>query len=205
MGGVCEHSQVRKSTLVILLALGAAFTGWVISSVVRDLRGQAAAAGASVAAAPQTATLHWRETYGRAGQQLVFTVDRVQVLGRGWRAWIGIDNKTTNAYDVGSPNSALDRSYGLMLFPTHSSSDVEQRIRNGTLPPIRKAVSFAPSLPTTLEAGQRWEGTISAPGALVAGSWARVVFGTLAMVGNPPPNTPPTIVWITDHALRLKS
>ena len=101
--------------------------------------------------------------------------------------WVG---KSISPYERSSAEFGLPTSYAfVVLFSI----------------PIRKAVSFAPSLPTTLEAGQRWEGTISAPGALVAGSWARVVFGTLAMVGNPPPNTPPTIVWITDHALRLKS
>jgi hypothetical protein len=45
---------------------------------------------------------------------------------------------------------------------------------------------------------------MSASGALVAGSWARVVFGTLVAVGNPPEGLAETVVWITDCAYRLE-
>jgi hypothetical protein len=30
------------------------------------------------------------------------------------------------------------------------------------------------------------------------------VFGALVPVGDPPPNFPPALVWITDHAYRLR-
>ena len=58
--------------------------------------------------------------------------------------------------------------------------------------------------PAILEPGASWEGTMSAEGALVAGSWVRVVFGTLVAAGNPPEELPERIVWITDHAYRLR-
>ena len=50
-----------------------------------------------------------------------------------------------------------------------------------------------------LEPGASWEGEISARGALVAGSWARVVFGTLVAVGKPPDELDEKVIWITDH------
>jgi hypothetical protein len=70
---------------------------------------------------------------------------------------------------------------------------------------VRAANRFAPELPKILEPKAAWEGTISAPGALVAGSWARVVFGTLIAVGKPPEGLEEVFVWITDNAYELKT
>lgn len=201
---MCEHSQVRKSTLVVLIALGAAFAAFVIASVVRDLRVQAPPADVSVAARPQRATLGWREEYGSSGQQLVFTVDRLQVLHDGWKARIGIANHTSSAYDVGNPRASLDRSFGLMLFSTRSESELDERNKDGTLPPVRQVVRYQPRLPKVLEAGDTWRGTIWAPGALAARSWVRVVFGPLLVIGKAAKGAPSTIVWITDHTHQLK-
>jgi hypothetical protein len=200
---VCEHSHVQKSTLVVLIALGAAFAGFVITSVVRDLRVEAPPTDVSVAAGPQSAQLDWRERYGTAGKDIVFTVDRLQVLHGGWKARIGIANHTANAYDVGDPRATLDRSFGLMLFPTSSESDLDERNDKGTLPPVREVVRFQPSLPKVLESGDTWQGTIWAPGPLAARSWVRVVFGPLLVIGKPAKGTPSTVVWITDHTHRL--
>jgi hypothetical protein len=69
---------------------------------------------------------------------------------------------------------------------------------------VREAVHFEPSLPKVMEAGDTWEGTMSAPGALVADSWVRVVFGALVVIGKPPPGAPTEIVWITDHVHQLQ-
>ena len=201
---MCEHSHVQKRTLVVLIALGASFTGFVIASVVRDLRVQAAPTDVSVAARPQSAVLGWREEYGSSGQRLVFTVDRLQVLDGGWKARIGIANHTASAYDVGDPRATLDRSFGLMLLSTKSQSELDERNDNGTLPPVRQVVRYEPSLPKVLEAGDTWQGTIWAPGALAARSWVRVVFGPLLVVGKPAKGAPSSIVWITDHTHQLK-
>lgn len=202
---MCEHSQVQKSTLVVLIALGAAFAGFVITSVVRDLEAQAPPADVSIAARPQSAPLGWHEEYGSAGQRIVFTVDRLQVLRGGWKARIGIANHTSNAYDVGDPRATLDRSFGLMLFPTKSESELDERNDKGTLPPVREVSRFQPSLPKVLESGQAWQGTVWAPGPLVARSWVRVVFGPLLVIGKPAKGAPSSIVWITDHTYQLKS
>jgi hypothetical protein len=195
---------VRKSTLLVLLALGAGFTGLVIASIARDLQGTDAGADTSVAAGPQTAPLNWKEKYGSPGQQVLFRVEWLKVVDGGWEARIGITNDTTIAYDVGDPQATLDRSFGLMLFSSSSQSELDERNRNGTLPPVREAVHFEPSLPKVMEAGDTWEGTMSAPGALVADSWVRVVFGALVVIGKPPPGAPNEIVWITDHAHQLQ-
>ena len=196
---------MKRSTLVVLIALGAAFAGFVIASVVRDLRGSPASAETSAPASPQAAALGWNETYGSPGQRLRFRVDWLKVVKGGWQARIGMTNETTSAYDVGGPEATLDRSFGLMLFATRSHSELDERNRQGTLPPVREAVRFQPALPKVLEAGDSWEGTISAPGALAAGSWARVVFGALVVIGKPPAGAQPQVVWITDHAYKLRA
>jgi hypothetical protein len=203
--GVCEHAIVKRSTLVVLIALGAAFAGFVIASVARDLRGSSASAETSAAAPPQTAALGWKEVYGSPGQKLLFRVDRLKVVQGGWSARIGMTNDTTTAYDVGGPEATLNRSFGLMLFSTNARSELDDRNRRGTLPPVREAVRFDPALPKVMEAGDSWEGTISGPGALAAGSWARVVFGALVVIGKPPSGAPSQIVWITDHAYKLRA
>ena len=77
-------------------------------------------------------------------------------------------------------------------------------IASGTLPAVRAATGYAPDLPPILEPGASWEGEISARGALVAGSWARVVFGTLVAVGKPPEELDEMVVWITDNAYQLE-
>ena len=41
-------------------------------------------------------------------------------------------------------------------------------------------------------------------GARVAGSFARVVFGTLVALGKPPDGYTETLVWITDSAYELR-
>ena len=85
---------------------------------------------------------------------------------------------------MGDPGATLDRAFGLMLFRTGETRELERRNRNGTLPATRPAVRYEPSLPKILEPGASWKGTISAPGSLVARSWVRVVFGTLVAVGT---------------------
>ena len=69
---------------------------------------------------------------------------------------------------------------------------------------MRPATRFQPELLPILEPKASWNGRISAPGPLVAGSWARVVFGTLIAVGKPPEGLGEVVVWITDRAYRLQ-
>jgi hypothetical protein len=193
-----------RSTLLVLVALGAAGVA-VALSFAADPRGdEDSTAGASVAAGPQVARLGWHErTPGPAGARIEFGVDTFEVLADGWRARLSVRNDSSAAYEIGDRHSTVDRSFGLMLFSSGKLSDLEERNSDGTLPALRPALRYRPSLPDVLEPHERWSGTISARGALVAGSWVRFVFGALIAVGRTPDELPERLVWITDHAYRL--
>ena len=195
---------MSRTSVVVLVALGAALAGLAISSTANRIRDDDAPAPASKPAGPQLAELGWRETYGPRGQQIVFTVDSLEVTEEGWRARLGLENSSSVAYEVGDPRSTLDRSFGLMLFSTGNVEDLERRNASGTLPAVRSAETYQPRLPQILEPGASWQGTISATGALAAGSWVRVVFGALVAVAKPPEGLPERVVWITDHAHKLE-
>jgi hypothetical protein len=195
---------VSRTTLIVLLALGATFAGFVLASNAQRLRADERQVEPSVAAGPQTAKLDWRETYGADGEALVFTVDRLRVTRDGWRARIGIENESSVGWEL-APGATPEGSFGLQLFETGEQQELEDRNRAGTLPAVRAASTYVPELPSILEPGDSWKGEISANGALVAGSWARVVFGTLVAVGKPPDELPESVVWITDSAYELEA
>jgi hypothetical protein len=194
---------VSRTTLIVLIALGATFAGFVLASNAQRLSDEGGEIETSVAAGPQTAELDWRETYGTAGERLVFTVDRLDVTETGWSARIGIENDSSVAWEL-APGALPEGSFGLQLFETGDPDELAERNRNGTLPAVRAATTYAPELPGILEPGADWEGVISARGSLVAGSWARVVFGTLVAVGKPPEELNEMVIWTTDHAYELE-
>jgi hypothetical protein len=197
---------VSRTTLIVLIALGAALASFAFSSVARTLREEPRDEVVGVAAPPQRAKLDWREMHGKPGARFVFSVHSLEVTRDGWRARVSIDNQTSAPYELGDPRATLDRSFGLMLFSSGELSELEERNASGTLPAIRSASRYEPALPMVLEPGASWRGTISAPGALVAGSWVRVVFGSLISVARPPPEgLDEQVVWITDHAHPLRS
>jgi hypothetical protein len=195
---------MRRSTALVLVVLGAALAGFVFSSSAIQLDDDEAPAEPSVAAGPQNAKLDWRETFGPPGQKLVFEVERFRVMRDGWKAWIRLTNNTSVAYEVGDPQATIDRSFGLMLFETGREAELESRNAEGTLPALRPATRYKPELPKILESNGTWHGVISAPGSLVAGSWVRVVFGTLIAIGSTGDVLEDRVVWITDHAYRLR-
>jgi len=196
---------VSRKTILILVALGAAAAGFTFSTAAKRLQDEEPAAEASVAASPQTASLDWRETHGVPGEQLVFSVESIHVMPDGWRVRLALENRSSVAYELGDPRTTLNRSFGVMLFATGQIEELNELSASGTLPALRPAARYTPSLPAILEPDASWQGTISAPGALSAGSWARVVFGTLVSVGNPPEELGENVVWITDSAYRLRS
>lgn len=201
---MCEHLRgLSRSSLIVLLALGATFAGFVLASNAQRLRDDDPDVPPSVAAGPQTARLNWNEKYGPSGNEVVFTVDTLEVTGTGWKARIGIDNRTEVAWEL-APGATPEGSFGLQLFETGDKEELDERNQRGTLPAVRAATSYDPELPRILEPGAKWEGTMSAHGALVAGSWARVVFGTLVAVGKPPDGLNELVIWITDEAYHLK-
>jgi hypothetical protein len=195
---------VSRTTTIVLIALGATFAGFVLASNAERLRGDDPQMQPSVAAGPQSATLGWREKYGVPGQQVVFTVDSIEVTESGWNARLGIENDSSVAWEL-APGATPEGSFGLQLFETGDKQELEERNQTGTLPSVRVANHYAPEPPSILEPNATWEGTISAQGALAANSWARVVFGTLIAVGKPPEGLEEMFVWITDNAYRLRA
>jgi hypothetical protein len=193
---------MNRAAIVVLVALGATVAGFAIATRAH-LGSQETTTSTTVAAGPQEAKLGWRETYGQPGEQLVFTVDSLEVTKSGWRARVGVENKTQVAWKL-EPGAVPDGTFGVSLFQTGDASELDARNRAQTLPAVRPATSFDPALEKILEPKASWRGDIAAPGALVAGSWVRVVFGTLIADGNPPPKFGDTIVWITDSAHQLR-
>jgi hypothetical protein len=192
-------------TMIVLVAFGASLAGFVLATSVRESNDENADSEASAAAGRQRASLGWRETYGANGQELVFSVHSLEVGPGGWSARLTVQNNTSVSYAVGDPRATLDRSFGLRLFSSGELSDLQERNESGTLPAVRLASSYRPSLPAVLEPGASWTGTISAPGSLAAGTWVRVVFGAFVSVEDPPDGLEGHVEWITDRAYRLRS
>lgn len=200
---MCEHAAVSRTTIVVLVALGATLAGFALVSNASRLRDTQEVPDASVVAGPQTADLGWRETYGSPGEQIVFTVDSLEVTKAGWRARIGVENSSSVAWEL-DPGATPDGTFGLQLFTTGNPDELDERNKEGSLPAVRAATFYKPELPSILEPEASWEGDMSASGALVADSWVRVVFGTLIAAGKPPEGLDEVVVWITDRAYRLR-
>jgi hypothetical protein len=157
------------------------------------------------AAPPQQARLGWREAYGDPGGRLVFRVESLSVDEDGWRASIGVRNDSKERFLVASGTASLDQTFGLMMLPTGDLRELDRLNSAGELPAVRQAEVFEPPLPGVLEPGAQWQGTISAHGSLPGGGWARVVFGAFVAAVEPPAGMAETVVWITDHAHRLRA
>jgi hypothetical protein len=189
--------RMRRSTVFALVALGAVGAGFAFSSAAVRFGDEESAPESSEAARPQVKQLGWRDSFGPPRAGFEFRVEWFEVLADGWRSRVSIENQSSVAFDVRD-------SFGLMLFSSGDQKELERRNENGTLPAPRPAVDYDPSLPDVLEPHSTWTGTISAPGSLVAGSWVRVVFGTLFAIGRTPDDLPERIGWITDDAYHLR-
>jgi len=195
---------MSRTSVIVLIALGATFAGFVLASNAQRLGGDEPETTPSVAAGPQSARLDWSETHGSGSERLVFTVDELEVTTTGWSARIGIDNESSVGWEL-APNATPEGTFGLQLFETGDQDELERRNQDGTLPAVRAAERYEPELPKLLEPDASWSGTISARGALAAGAFVRVVFGTLVAVGKPPDELSETLIWITDNAYELKT
>lgn len=201
---MCEHArQVSRTTIIVLVALGATLAGFALASNASRLNESDEAPAASVAAGPQEEKLDWREVYGPPGEQLVFTVSSLAVTQTGWRAQVGVENASSVAWEL-DPGATPNGTFGLQLFRTGEPDELEERNKADTLPAVRAATLYTSELPTILEPKASWEGEISARGALVADSWVRVVFGTLIAVGKPPDELDEMVIWITDNTYKLR-
>ncbi len=159
---------------------------------------------ATVRAPPQTAQLGWEEPYPAKQPALVFGVSSFTVTRTGWAAEISVENRSDIAWEVGDPRTAAQLAFGVLLFPNDDLDELERRNRDGTLPAIRHATTYAPALPLVLRPGKTWRGTISAPGALAGGLWVRLSFGPFVSAADPPEGAASPVVWFTDHAYRLE-
>ena len=115
-----------------------------------------------------------------------------------------IRNETAVPWRMGDARAASDVPFGVMLFATGDLDEVTKRDSERDLPGIRDARTVRPALPALLQPGDSWEGSVSAPGALAAGRWLRVVFGPLVAVGDPPQGLPQPLAWISDNAYLLQ-
>jgi hypothetical protein len=188
---------VSRTTVLVLVAMGAALAGFALTTTSRRADDDPAATTKTAAAGPQRAALGWREVWGERGEQLVFSVETLEILKNGWRARIAIENRASTSYEV---SGTLAQPFGLMVFASGDFDELTTLNESGTLPAVRPATRYRPELPALLEPGQTWSGTISAPGAIVANSWIRVVFG--ALVSVVPPRE--ILSWISDHTYRLR-
>ncbi len=152
-------------------------------------------------AEPQRAQLDWRETHPAAsGERLVFEVGTLAVTAEGWSATVAVTNRTSYRFEVST--GPADYGFGLMLFPTGDLQAVVDANREGRLPAVRPAKAIVPTPPAILLPGATWRGTLSAPGSLADGSYARVVFGTFIGEEDAPEEFA-RVVWFTDHAHML--
>jgi hypothetical protein len=188
---------MSRTSVLVLVALGAGIAGFAFSANVRRDDGNTASSARAVAAGPQRATLGWRELAGEVGEQLVFSVETIEVLPDGWAVKLSVENKTTTSYRVAT---TLVQPFGLMVLSSGNYDELMEQNESGTLPTVRPATDYVPPLPAVLEPGDSWVGRISAPGALVANGRVRVVFGALASVVEPRD----VVVWISDHTYRLR-
>jgi hypothetical protein len=188
---------MSRTSVLVLVALGAAIVGFAFSTNVRRGDGDNESNARAVAAGPQKAALGWREVAGEGGEQLVFSVAALEVLSDGWKVKLSIENRTTTSYKV---STSVGQPFGLMVFSSGDYEELIEQNESGTLPTVRPATTYDPQLPLALEPGDSWTGTISAPGALVANGRVRVVFG--ALISVVPPGE--VISWISDHTYRLR-
>jgi predicted small lipoprotein YifL len=158
------------------------------------------------AAPPQQARVEWVEPTSTKpdAQRLVFLVKRIEIGRDGWKVDVGIRNETAAAWQLGGPQATSVVPFGVMLFATGNHAELEERTQSGELPGTRDAHAAFPDYPEVLDPGRTWEGTISAPGALAAGRWLRVVFGPMFAQGDAPSGLPHEFVWITDNAYQLQ-
>jgi hypothetical protein len=150
----------------------------------------------------QRATLGWVERFPSEGPALVFGADTFEITPSGWSAEVELENRTGIPWKIVQTPVP---SFGVMLFTSKETGEVEERSRNDDLPGLRAARQFAPPLPAKLAPGASWHGTISAPGSLAAGLFVRIVYGQLVADGDPPKSMPTQFSWITDHAYELRS
>lgn len=158
-------------------------------------------------APPQRHQLDWEERSPATGEGIVYRVRSLEVTTTGWRAEIGIDNQTSVTWRLGNAVEVLRAApvgrFGLLVLSTDDHERVERANTTRQLPPIRRATSIVPALPTSLAPGALWDGTIEGTGRLPGGLWVRVSFGLMTTDDELPDGMQNGLIWFTDHAVQL--
>ena len=102
---MCKHASMSRTTLLVLVALGAGLAGFGISATANRLDDADARPRPNVAAGPQRTAVAWRESYGTPRQKLVFSVASLEVMPRGWKARVTLENETSVPFEVGDPRT----------------------------------------------------------------------------------------------------
>ena len=194
---------MSRTTILVLVALGAALAGFAFSPPRTSPGRRGRAPRRASPRARRAPTLGWRETLRtprRATRVLRRRRSRSCPAVGGLES--GLENDTSVSYELGDPRDDPRPILRADALLDGRPDELNERNEDGTLPAVRPADALrARACRAILEPGESWDGTISAPGALVAGSWVRVVFGTLVAVGKPPEELDENVVWITDRAL----
>jgi hypothetical protein len=147
-------------------------------------------------AEPRTIELNWVERDRFTG--FSYRVERLSVGDHGWRAAIGVTNGSKSAYRLGRG------SVGLVLLDTASQAEVRALTDDLTrAPPALTPTRVAPDPPPVLGPGAAWAAEITGSEVLREGSVVRVLFGPYSRVGARDVTASGTVLWVTEHAVRL--
>ncbi len=127
-----------------------------------------------------------------------YRVERLTVGEDGWRAEVGVTNGSDSAYRLGRG------SVGLVLLDTDSAAELSDLTDDlARAPPSLTPDRVVPEPPPVLGPGASWTGTIAGSEVLRQGSVVRVLFGPYSRVGVRDFTETGTVLWVTDHAVRL--
>jgi hypothetical protein len=145
---------------------------------------------------PRTIELGWVERDPSTG--FTYRVERLSVGENGWRATVEVTNGSESAYRLGRG------SVGLVLLDTASRAEVLLLTDDLTrAPPALTPTRTAPEPPPVLGPGATWEAEIAGSEVLREGSVVRVLFGPYSRVGARDVTASGTVLWVTEHAVRL--
>jgi hypothetical protein len=147
-------------------------------------------------AQPRTLELGWLER--DEATRFTFRVDRLTVAEDGWQAKVGVTNGSESAYRLGRG------SVGLVLLDTATRAELERLTDDlQRAPPALMPDRLEPEPPPVLGPGASWEATIGGSEVLRQGSVVRVLFGPYSRLGARDITQAGTVLWVTDHAVRL--
>jgi hypothetical protein len=147
-------------------------------------------------AEPRTIELGWVERSALTG--FTYRVERLSIDEDGWRAAVEVTNGSASAYRLGRG------SVGLVLLDTASRAEVRALSDDLTrAPPALTPTRSVPEPPPVLGPGATWEAEIAGSEVLRAGSVVRVLFGPYSRVGARDVTASGTVLWVTEHAVRI--